>query len=122
MFHSGSQRVKLQQRVQTDEILYSCDLNEPCDAFSVFSCQIVMVEDVYRGTSEAKRDCSSFVMVKVPKTNVLVVVTESSSCLTAPPKCACHSTCITEEATSCECPCTSHLDYNNCDDTLTGDT
>lgn len=80
-----------------------------------------MVNDKHTSEKISGQDCDSYAIIKVPDTNVFVIVTESTKCLDNRDSCPCQDTCTSNKTDVCECPCKTRLEYNYCDASLTGE-
>lgn len=89
--------------------------------FHFFCFQIMMDKDMHRSEKTRQPTCDSYAIIKVPGTNVFVIVTKSPDCFSNRASCPCHDTCTSDEKNACECPCKSRLEYNFCSANLTGE-
>lgn len=83
--------------------------------------QIVMTKNIHKGKETSQPTCRSYAIVKVPYTNVFVVVTEGPECFINRASCPCHDICTSNKSNACECPCKGRLEYNFCNASLTGE-
>ena len=79
-----------------------------------------MDKDIHKKKTK-KLTCDSYAIIKVPETNVFVIVTKGPECFHNRVSCPCDGTCTSDKIDACECPCETRLEYNFCNASLTGE-
>jgi len=112
-------------KIARDLIRSGVMVRRECQNFNLLKLQrfyeIIMDKEIYRSKKTRQPTCDSYAIIKVPGTNVFVIVTKSPDCFSNRPSCPCHDTCTTDKIKTCECPCTTRLKYNFCNSSLTGE-